>query len=326
MPDLPIAFAEDTVRIAAQGAFPSQVHVFDEDSTRALQAAHAARRPLLVRGEPGTGKTQLAHAAAAALKLPCVSATVDAGTEARDLLYGFDAVARLGLAQVLGSLNGMTEATLLKRLDESKFISPGALWWGFDWRSAEAAFQRGDRSARTPYSVPVGWTADEPVVVLIDEVDKADSDVPNGLLEALGRGEFRVPGVGGIVAVNSDVPPLVVVTTNEERALPDAFLRRCLVLTLELPRDGEALVRLLIERGRAHFPDLQLEAVQKAAEMLETDRRQMRNLGMSPPGQAEFLDLLRVVDQLRDGPGDPLRLLEELRRFTFQKHPEGSGA
>ena len=92
-------------------------------------------------------------------------------------------------------------------------------------------------------------------VVLIDEIDKAEPDVPNGLLEALGNGQFTPQGFGRPV-VASGIPPLVVITTNEERTLPDAFIRRCLVLHLDLPKEPDKLIAKLVERGKTHFGDI----------------------------------------------------------------------
>ncbi|MCP3915090.1 MAG: AAA domain-containing protein [bacterium] len=323
------------VQLPKRGAFPEQVHVFDEDSAFAIEAALGARRPLLVRGEPGTGKSQLAFAAAVELGRPCVAHVMDARVESRDLLWSFDDVARLGTAQMLSAMRSSTE-DVMDRLDERHFVRPGVLWWGFDWKSA-ARHGRADSESRASscseegalasIEPPSKWNPNKDgVVVLIDEIDKADSDVPNGLLEVLGHGEFRPRGSTQRVRMNPEAAPLVVITTNEERALPDAFLRRCLVLTLALPSDDDELASLLCDRGRAHFPGAEKRVLEKAAALLIDDRRAVRDRGWSPPGQAEYLDLLRIVTGNGRKPSQQVELLERFARFTFQKHPHESGA
>ena len=306
------------------------VHVFESEAVLAINAAIAAGRPLLVRGEPGTGKTQLARAAAQELRRAFVTKTVDIRTEARDLLWTFDAVGRLAEAQVLAAAD-VGGDDLRDGIDESLFVRPGPLWWAFDWPGAEKHLARAKLKAKTP-TVASGCSQENGVVVLIDEIDKADASVPNGLLEALGSQEFDVLGSDeGVVRKETVAAPLVIVTTNEERSLPDAFLRRCLVLQLRLPEDDKALIRWLSDRGKAHFPRSSKWLRDAAARQLVNDRVAVRKRGLSPPGQAEYLDLIRALARLPADKSDkrPLRerqedLLEKLTVFTFEKHPSDS--
>ena len=300
---------------------PATVHVFDEDSIDAINSALAARRPLLVRGEPGTGKSQLARAAAAALGRAFLSFTVDARSEARDLRFTVDTVARLAEAQILGHREKAKDFDIQEHLAEERFTEPGPLWWVFNWKSAAEQQAKIGRGA-PPWS-PENWTPKDGVVLLIDEIDKSDPAVPNGLLEALGEGRFRAPSAVEICPDPMAEPPLVVVTTNEERALPDAFLRRCLVLQLGWPSDEEALTAAFVARGRAHFPDLGEEILVRAAEMTAKDRADVAARGVCPPGGAEYLDLLRVVDEIyRNQPEHQLDALQRTRKFTLRKHPQ----
>jgi MoxR-like ATPase len=302
-----------------------QVHVLSENEILAIETALAARRALLVRGEPGTGKTQLAKAAAVALGRAFVPSVVDARTEARDLLWHFDAVARLAEAQVQGALlsDQQDHAAVREALAIENFIHPRALWWAFDWEGAK------DQAAHAHAPVPTQPSGCDPangVVVLIDEIDKAEAEVPNGLLEALGAGEFTPQGLRPVTAKNEDVPPLVVITTNEERSLPDAFLRRCLVLHLRLPDNRQQLVDHLVERGAAHFPDVDRETLTFAAGMVADDRARARQENWLPlPGQAEFIDLVRAVKNLAQGDASAQKtILERIAPFALRKRPEAT--
>jgi len=300
------------VRLRELDGVPEQSHLFDEPSVAAINAALAARRPLLVRGEPGVGKTQLAAAAATALQRPLVALTVDSRTESRDLLWRFDSVKRLAEAQLCSVLGDPEEAR--KRVEEKKFIHPGPLWWGFDWD--DASRHAIEHTGAEPRPVPEGTDTANGRVVLIDEIDKADSDLPNGLLEALGLGRFTPPSCTPVVA--REPAPLVIVSTNKERVLPDAFIRRCLVLHLKLPDDRDALIEWLVARGIAHFGEQRKPLLRKAAKQLATDRAASR----APlPGQAEFLDLVRAVIELANlKKCEPESLLESVGRFTLRKN------
>jgi MoxR-like ATPase len=300
------------------------VHVLGEREELAIRTAIAAKRALLVRGEPGIGKTQLAKAAAIALKRPIVSFVVDSRTEARDLMWHFDAVARLAEAQVQGALRPQDEAKANARdaLAIERFIHPRPLWWAFDWDGAETQAVKANsaRPARLDGCDPANG-----VVLLIDEIDKAETEVPNGLLEALGAGEFTPQGFADpVVAGANAVAPLVLITTNEERVLPDAFLRRCLVLHLVLPEDREGLITHLVGRGKAHFPKADPDLLAAAAKMLADDRQRARAADRRPlPGQAEFIDLVRAVLELA-----PRRrraqqeILERIAPFALRKIPD----
>jgi MoxR-like ATPase len=163
---------------------------------------------------------------------------------------------------------------------------------------------------------------------LIDEIDKADTDVPNGLLEALGAGQFSPQGRAEPVRIVEPFP-LVVVTTNEERVLPAAFVRRCFVLHLGLPDDQEELMKLLIERAKVHFPKAgngREGLFRKAAKLIADERANARERFVKPlPGQAEFLDLVRAVLELGKSDGNPMKLLDSFKHYVLRKQ-ESPGA
>ena len=322
-----------------------RVHAFDRRSIAAINAALGAGRPLLVRGEPGVGKTQLAEAAAQMLQRAFIRHVVDSRTESRDLLFGFDAVMRLAEAQLCSTIklqpnpapsnphpnanpnsNDLYEQQVRERLRIEKFVQPGPLWWAFNSTHAEqhlaqhlngkhaSQLNEGHNRARAPH----GW------VVLIDEIDKAESDVPNGLLEALGSGEFQPLGDSGRVKM-SDPPPLIIITTNEERILPDPFVRRCVVLHLVLPdvtQQPEKFLQLLTDRAEAHFrQQASPEVYRKAAKILARDRATAITHQLQPkPGQAEYLDLLRAVIRQSEVSGkSPLDLLDIVANYIVRK-------
>lgn len=303
------------IPLPPHGALPASDHVLDRASALALKAALAAGRPLLLRGEPGTGKSQLARAAAAMLNRRLLPYVVDARTEPRDLLYTIDAVSRLAQAQLTGVL-GKTDPKALAALDVLNFVVPGPLWRAY--RPKEAAEQAQKASVSLPDA------GDErPVVLLIDEIDKADPSVPNGLLDAFGNGSFSVEGRFSIEA--SEPRPLVILTTNEERALPDAFVRRCLVHTLVLPDAAtrqDDFIASLVQRGKANIPGASPEVLTQAAEAIAERRVALKDQGVCLPGVAEYIDLLRAVTTLASEESQQLELLKELKTFTTCKHPE----
>lgn len=332
MIDFPI---EKAIPLPQQGSWPKSVHRFDTRSSNALNAALAAQRPLLVRGNPGTGKSQLARAAAQHLNRLFVTEVVHARAESQDLQYHFDAVGRLGEAQALGAAcrtGEEREKEVRECLEPKRFLAPGALWWIFNWETAWKQSEFTRFKHRKPEKPP-GWEAAQGAVLLIDEIDKADADLPNGLLETLGNGGFTVPYLDHSICIQKGVaPPLVIITTNEERELPDAFVRRCLVLHLYLPDEDpaysneseearqEALAAYLIKRGRDHFLDLEEEVLAEAASQLWQDRNAARRQGLTPPGMAEYIDLLRAVQELGDSVEKQLNLLGEIKEFVLKKH------
>jgi MoxR-like ATPase len=215
------------------------------------RAAMVSGRPLLIRGEAGIGKTQLARAAAEVLQVPLLHHVIDERTERDDLLYHYDAVARLAAAQIAAIVEKETPGTARQMLQERNFIRPGIFWWAINWSSAATQalnYETYCRPCGQPGTVAFNLEAPCSCVMLIDEIDKADPSVPNGLLECLGSDGFRTPLIDEGVHVPADgKPPLVILTTNEERELPLAFLRRCLVLTIPFPKDEAAARKLLIE-------------------------------------------------------------------------------
>lgn len=321
-------FPRDEHRVLDQvGTWPRSVHLLDSRTADALEAAMAARRPLLVSGEPGTGKSQLARAAAAILERPFIAEVIHADSERQDLLYHFDVVARLGEAQI-------HRAACDNSLAAIHFLAPGPLWWTLNWKSAMVQHGNCTKGMNGPVPPhPKDWKQGQGCVLLIDEIDKADGDLPNSLLEALGNSSFSVPyGIGEITQEADAEPPLVVITTNEERELPAAFIRRCLVLHLELPAGREEkeweLLEWLVHRGELHFGDTRPGARQgpcyhavllKAARQLREDRLHASEAGISPPGQAEYLDILRAVGELADTEAGQMEALMRIKDFSLKK-------
>jgi MoxR-like ATPase len=330
---MPSAFSPDltkTVRLAEHDSWPRAHHRFDQESVWAVQTALAIGRPLLLRGEPGIGKSQLARAVAKVLRVPFLYHVVDERSERDDLMHYYDAVARLAEAQV-SSLTAQEDKQWKQKLAERNFIRPGVLWWAFDWPSAlERATEfhtHLGRKWKAPLT-PKDWTPDAKdrlcgPVVLIDEIDKADPSVPNGLLECLGNEGFHTAQLGEAIRLRVGAkPPLVIITTNEERELPAAFLRRCLVLHMQIPKDREGAIGFLEERATGLMKELKLRKTvcRKVAECIVEDRAEVRGRA-ALPGASEFLELLRALAHHAPGDeGKQVDRLEEIKKFVLQKH------
>ena len=320
--------------LPARNSLQETVHVFDDRTRNAVEAAWTSGRPLLVRGDPGAGKSQLARAVARATEWQFISEVINAHTEIQDLWYHFDAVGRLGQAQILSAITSpesLLAGKIPEALNPEKFLSPGILWWAYDWHTARDYY----KSSHYPHyhpdpecdpdKLPAG------IVLLIDEIDKAGADLPNSLLETLDMGRFRIPWINRTVGChkedNTAVRPLVIITTNEDRQLPPAFVRRCLALHLELPKKREDLVHYLIERGKQHFineheePFFDDKVMAEAAGELFKDRQRAKELGVMPPGQAEYLDMLRVLSGLSSDTDEQLEKLRQIKNFVLRKHP-----
>ena len=298
-------------RISATDHLDKTVHQWSEAEIDALTLAISARRPLLVRGEPGTGKTQLARAAADQLGWALHATTIHPRFEAAELLYRFDAVKRLADAQAREP-----------NLQEENYWEPGPLWKAYDW---PLACQYGS------FRPKVGGedkTQPEGHVVLLDEIDKADSDVPNSLLDVLGQRAFEIPALNLQFGSPQQQQPLIIITTNEERELPAAFVRRCIVLNLACdPAIGYQ--EWLVRRGRAHFAAaeggieerISDSIIVTAAKRLVEDRSNAEQAGLPPPGLAEFIDLLSALDKLAPrNTATQEHWMKRLSAYAFIKH------
>jgi len=324
-PDLTAALT-----IPAHDSWPETKHHFDAESVWAVRAAIAARRPLLLRGEPGIGKSQMARAVAAELKVPFLYHVVDERSERDDLLLSFDAISRLAEAQV-SALTAAGEPKWRDNLAELNFIRPGVLWWAFNWKTAKEQadiFSKTCRKCDEP-SCPDGWTPEAErmcgPVVLVDEIDKADPSVPNGLLESLGNQGFKTNQlVQPVCLAEGTKPPLVIITTNEERELPAAFLRRCLVLQMRFPKDPDDAENFLIRaRARIHWTADQVSdtVCKRVVGALLADREAAARQGLAIPGAAEFLDILRALVELHPShETEQLTALEQIKNFALKKN------
>ena len=225
-------------------------YVATDDLRVAVNAAIALERPLLVKGEPGTGKTELARQVAGALGLRLLEWSVKSTTRAQQGLYDYDAVSRLRDSQLGDPRVG----------DVRNYLRKGKLWEAFE--------------------------ADEKVVLLIDEIDKADIEFPNDLLQELDRMEFFVYETGETIAATHR--PIVIITSNNEKELPDAFLRRCFFHFIRFP-DADTLAQIV----QVHFPEVKqsllAEALSQFYALRETPGLKKR------PSTSEALDWIRLL-------------------------------
>ncbi|MEM6374982.1 MAG: MoxR family ATPase [Pseudomonadota bacterium] len=225
-------------------------YIATDDLTVAVNAAVTLERPLLVKGEPGTGKTELGRQVAQALGLPMIEWNIKSTTKAQQGLYEYDAVSRLRDSQ-------LGEARVH---DVANYIRKGKLWQAFE--------------------------ADQKVVLLIDEIDKADIEFPNDLLQELDRMDFHVYETGETVKARHR--PIVIITSNNEKELPDAFLRRCFFHYIRFP-DVETMKKIV----EVHHPGLKDRLLTEALTQFYEIREQQ---GLKKkPSTSEVLDWLKLI-------------------------------
>lgn len=236
-------------------------YVATEDLKVAVHAAATLRRPLLIKGEPGTGKTVLAHEVARAFDRPLIEWHIKSTTKARQGLYEYDAVSRLRDSQLGDD----------RVHDINNYIKRGKLWEAF--------------------------IAEDHPILLIDEIDKADIEFPNDLLQELDRMEFHVYETGE--TVRAEQRPIVIITSNNEKELPDAFLRRCFFHYIRFP-DPDTM-RAIVD---VHFPDIQKRLVHEALTTFY-GIREVPGL-KKKPSTSELLDWLKLL-MAEDMPPESLR-------------------
>ena len=243
----------------------SQDYVTTPDLMLAVNAAIKLQRPLLIKGEPGTGKTMLAEQVADALGLPLLQWHIKSTTKAQQGLYEYDAVSRLRDSQL-----GEDRVK-----DIANYILKGVLWQAFD--------------------------AETPTVVLIDEIDKADIEFPNDLLRELDRMEFHVYETRETVRARHR--PIVFITSNNEKELPDAFLRRCFFHYIRFP-DRDTMQRIV----DVHFPGLKRDLLREALEVF-FGLRDVPGL-KKKPSTSELIDWLKLL-VAEDIPPEALRAKDQ---------------
>ena len=228
----------------------TDTYISTEDLSMAVNASVTLERPLLIKGEPGTGKTLLAEEVAASLKMPLIEWHIKSTTKAKQGLYEYDAVTRLRDSQ-LGD----------KRVkDISNYIEKGKLWEAF--------------------------SSDERIVLLVDEIDKADIEFPNDLLQELDRMEFYVYETKETIKAKQR--PVVIITSNNEKELPDAFLRRCFFHYINFP-DRQTMQEII----NVHHPKIKKKLVKEALDIF-FDIRKVPGM-KKKPSTSELIDWLKLL-------------------------------
>ena len=278
------------------GDDPEDLYVYPPTTVLAVNVALATERPLLVAGEPGSGKSTLAENVAAVLGWTYYKEMITSRVQAEDLLWTFDALQRLNDANLRNQ----------KLRPDHYYIHPGGLWWAYDPTTArhrgKADIADENRRAADPGTPPPALPGrpipeNEPgaAVILLDEIDKADPDVPNDLLEPLDLRQFTVRQTGDRIEADADRRVLMILTTNGERELPPAFMRRCVSITLEPPTK-----EWFIGIASSKFGDHPLH--EPVATEVVRHRHAAERLGMRQPSTGEYLDALDVCRNLNVTP------------------------
>ena len=308
---------------ARQDARDGRGYAYDQKNEIPIRVnvALATGRPLLVRGPSGSGKSSLAASVAHIMDWNYFEFVVTSRTQARDLQWRFDMLERLSDAEAPHPLNPLAPETIARVREKERYLEPGVLWWAFDPDSAPLRGAREKFSdlelARPPTHMPYNEKARS--VILIDEIDKADPDVPNDLLVPLGSLQFEVEDTDFPVKLKREnlKPPLIIITSNNERELPPAFLRRCVTLFLQAP-DDERLEQIALNRRGNNSENVKiykalLQAMSKAPEGIPAD---------PPPSAAEYLDAIDACLTLKVKPQEDDEVWNKVIRTTLWKQPE----
>jgi MoxR-like ATPase len=250
-------------------------------------------RPLLLKGEPGCGKTRLAEAVATELGMPFFAWYITSTTRAKDGLYRYDAVKRLQDAQLANSINKNTQTKAIARLEASNEIEE------FDIKT-----QQGNGYIKYG-ALGKAFNSDRQAVVLIDEIDKADIDFPNDLLQALDGKGFFLDEIGEFKPIKNR--PIIFITSNDEKDLPDAFLRRCLFHYINFPKPDK-----LEEIVKAHFPNSDNDLIKIAVENFCKLRSLMEKREINNGKKvttSELIDWYRVLTCNPEGEQDTIEKL-----------------
>lgn len=308
---------------ARQDARDGRGYEYDKENEIPVRVnvALATGRPLLVRGPSGSGKSSLAASVAHIMDWNYFEFVVTSRMQARDLQWRFDMLERLSDAEARHPMNPLTPSMASRVSEKERYIEPGILWWAFDPDSAPL---RGAREkfpdlelARPPTHMPYNKYARS--VILIDEIDKADPDVPNDLLVPLGSLQFEVEETDFPVKLDREKlkPPLIIITSNNERELPPAFLRRCVTLFLKAP-DDERLEKIAVSH---HGDSEDNKLIYKA--LLEAMEAPPPKIPAEPrPSTAEYLDAIDACLRLKVKPQDDDAVWDKVIRTTLWKQPE----
>lgn len=267
MNNLPLRYAGKRLKSSRMGVNPQRLHPYipNPELVEAVNLAIHLKRPLLLKGEPGCGKTRLAHAVAHELQLPYEAWYIKSNSRARDGLYSYDAISRLRDAQLINS-------GIIKQEDIKRVQDPAAY---VKLQPLGRAFGNAQRT-----------------VVLIDEIDKADIDFPNDLLLELDELRFIIEETGE--EVTAKVPPIVFITSNDEKELPDAFLRRCIFHYVEFPSKDR-----LVEIINAHFDNPSRKLVNATINRfmkLRQDMKKYKRDSGKKVSTSELLDWFHILN------------------------------
>jgi MoxR-like ATPase len=293
---------DDLGLVTVPGGDGQPSYVYNESVILAVNLARAARRPLFIAGRPGTGKTTLAANVARVLGWKYYQRTVTSRTRAKDLQWSFDSLRRLSDAQEKGR----------KLPPRAAYVQPQEFWWAF---SPESARRRGASKAERKFVkdaddparfMPPRSKDATPAVLLLDEIDKADPDVPNDLLEVLDVGTFDVDELDAPLKIRADQDRvLLMITSNGERELPPAFLRRCVVLHL-----GDPTADWLVQVANDRFGQADADFHREIAEKVMALRDVARERDLREPSTAEYLDAVSACLRLGiDGRGKAWQLV-----------------